>query len=397
MSHPTSKTGFVLSGGGARGAYEAGILYYLCVDGPAELREQVRFDVISGTSIGALTASALASTAHQPATGIRRMVDLWRTLEMERVLRLSVKDMLSIPGWLVGQNKRESIFPSTPIDTLLKDVIDWDQIHVNIANGYVDAMSISCTQVSSGKTVVFYETRDGRRRKFSRDPNVIPVRARLEAHHTLASGAIPFVFPPVLIDGISYVDGGLRQNTPLSPALRMGSDRMIIIGLGHKQEIDENTLFKPVAKATPIAVLAKVVNAVMLDHVDYDIVRLSHINRLLSDGESVFGEAFIDRLNATIEPIRGAGYRKVPHLTIRPSRNVGTLAAQHVRDGKMRSSRSMVTRFIRTVARLERKDEADLTSYLLFDGGFCDTLINLAIDDARAARDDFLRFFDAKT
>ena len=182
--------------------------------------------------------------------------------------------------------------------------------------------------------------------------------------------ALSFVFPPVLIDGISYVDGGLRQNTPLSPALRMGSDRMIIIGLGHKQEIDENTLFKPVAKATPIAVLAKVVNAVMLDHVDYDIVWLSHINRLLSDGESVFGEAFIDRLNATIEPIRGAGYRKVPHLTIRPSRNVGTLAAQHVRDGKMRSSRSMVTRFIRTVARLERKDEADLTSYLLFDGGF---------------------------
>ena len=101
----------MLSGGGARGAYEAGILYYLCVDGPAELREQVRFDVISGTSIGALTASALASTAHQPATGIRR--NIWRTLEMERVLRLSVKDMLSIPGWLVDRT-RESNFRVRP-------------------------------------------------------------------------------------------------------------------------------------------------------------------------------------------------------------------------------------------------------------------------------------------
>ena len=388
------KCGLVLSGGGARGAYEAGVLYYLLVDGPRELREKVHFDVISGTSIGALTASALASTVHQPAVGVRRMIDLWRTLELDRVLQLSVKDMLSIPAWLVGRAQRESIFPGSPVNTLLEDSIDWNQIHVNLANGHLDALSISCTQVTSGKTLVFYETADGRRRPFSRDPNVVPVRARLEPHHALASGAIPFVFPPVSIDGISYVDGGLRQNTPLSPALRMGSERLLVMGLGHKKQQDETALFSPTEKSTPISVLGKVVNALMLDHVDYDIVRLSHINRLMEDGETVFGEQFIDRLNHMVEPIRGASYRKIPHVVLRPSQDLGMLAAQHVREKKLKSSNGVVMRLIRTLARLERKDEADLTSYLLFDGSFCDTLINLAIDDAKAAKDDLLRLFD---
>lgn len=389
-----AKCGLVLSGGGARGAYEAGVLYYLLVDGPSELREKVHFDVVSGTSIGALTASALASTMHQPAVGVRRMIDLWRTLELDRVLQMSVTDMLSVPAWLLGRTQRESIFPGSPVNELLEDSIDWNQIHVNLADGHLDALSISCTQVTSGKTLVFYETADGRRRPFSRDPNVVPVRARLEPHHALASGAIPFVFPPVSIDGISYVDGGLRQNTPLSPALRMGSERLLVIGLGHKKETDEGALFAAAEKSTPISVLGKVVNALMLDHVDYDIVRLSHINRLLEDGESVFGEEFIDRLNQTVEPIRGASYRKMPHVVLRPSQDLGMLAAQHVREKRLKSSNGVVMRLIRTLARLERRDEADLTSYLLFDGAFCDTLINLAIDDAKAAQDDLLRLFD---
>ena len=391
-----SKCGLVLSGGGARGAYEAGILYYLLVDGPRELREMVHFDVISGTSIGALTASALAASVHQPAAGVRRMVDLWRTLELERVLQLSVKDMLSIPGWLVGRTQRESIFPGGPVEQLLIDSVDWNQIHVNLEDGLLDALSISCTQVSSGKTLVFYETADGKRRPFSRDPNVVPVRARLEPHHALASSSIPFVFPPVSIDGISYVDGGLRQNTPLSPALRMGSEKLLVIGLGHAKEVDEAALFSKEEKSTPISVLGKVVNALMLDHVDYDIVRLSHVNRLMEDGETVFGEQFIDRLNQMVKPIRGASYRKIPHVVMRPSMDLGMLAAQHVRDRKMKSSKGVVTRLVRTLARLERKDEADLTSYLLFDGDFCESLINLAMDDARAAKDELLRLFDAK-
>ena len=385
-----------MSGGGARGAYEAGVLYYLFVDGPAELREAARFSVLCGTSIGALSASALASTLHQPSVGIRKMSDLWRSLTLEQVLQLKVADLVSLPGWLIGRGKRQSVFPGEPVLKLINDFIDWERIHVNLAEGYLDALTLSTTQVPTGKTVVFYETGDGRPRKFSRDPHVTPVHARLQPEHTLASSAIPFVFPPVQIDGIPYVDGGLRQNTPLSPALRLGSDRLLVIGLGTQKSIEDEPAGIPKITASPIFVLAKVLNALMLDHVDYDIIRLGHVNRLLSDGEAVFGEEFIGKLNAMVTPLRGASYRIIPHVVLRPSRDLGAMAAEHVRSERLRTSRSLLNRVIRTLAQLESHDEADLTSYLLFDGSYCEKLMTLGIEDAKARTDDLLELFTAK-
>ncbi|MGC6416521.1 MAG: patatin-like phospholipase family protein [Bradymonadia bacterium] len=391
MGNQSPKCGLVLSGGGARGAYEAGIAYYLFVDGPAELRESARFSVLSGTSIGALSVSAIASTIHQPAVGMRQFSELWRSLTLERILQLKLSDVVSMPGWLMGRTQREAIFPGEPVRQILEDAIDWDQMHVNLANGLVDAISLSATQVPTGKSVVFYETSDGRPRKFSRDPHVRPVHARLKPEHALASAAIPFVFPPTPIDGIPYVDGGLRQNTPLSPALRLGSDRLLVVGLGTGKSTD-GPLPKNV-KASPVNVLAKVLNALMLDHVDYDLIRLGHVNRLLSDGEDVFGGQFIERLNHMVAPIRGAKYRIMPHVVLRPSRDLGVMAAQHVKEKRMRSTRSLIARVVRTLARMEGNDEADLVSYLLFDGPYCEKLMSLGIEDARAKTDDLIRLF----
>ena len=151
-----AKCGLVLSGGGARGAYEAGIIYYLFVDGPRELREAVHFRVLCGTSIGALSVSALAASLHQPSLGIRRFIDLWRTLDLESILHLKMSDVMTLPGWIAGRGKKESIFPGGPVRRLIEDTIDWDQMHLNLADGYIDAVSLSCTQAPTGKTVVFY-------------------------------------------------------------------------------------------------------------------------------------------------------------------------------------------------------------------------------------------------
>ncbi len=394
-----SDCGLVLAGGGARGAYEAGILYYLFVDGPADIREAARFNVLCGTSIGALSVSALASSMHQPSVGIRRLTEIWRGLTLEQILHLGLKDMMSIPGWLLGRNKREAIFPGGPVRALLENAIDWNRIHINLGEGLVDAISLSATQVPTGKSVVFYETGDGRPRRFSRDPHVRPVHARLSPEHAMASAAIPFVFPPVAIDGIPYVDGGLRQNTPLSPALRLGSKRLVVVGLGHEKDVDHaNTDLRAWRKrlTSPVFVLAKVLNALMLDHVDYDIIRLEHINRLLADGQKVFGEQFTSRLNTMVGPIRGARYRQIPFVVLRPSRDLGQMAAQYVRQGHLKSSRSLIGRTIRTIARMESRDEADLTSYILFEGGYCENLINLGIEDARAKHDELMSLFTAK-
>lgn len=390
------KPGLVLAGGGARGAYEVGVLYYLFVDGPAELREMARFSVLSGTSIGALNVSATAATIHQPAVGIRRLAELWRTLSIDDVLRVGLGGLVSIPSWLIGRNKtRESIFPGGPVQAIIEDSIDWNRIHVNLAEGHLEAVSISCTQVPTGKTVVFYETGDGRPRAFSRDPHVWPVHARLGPHHCRASAAIPFVFPAVSIDGIPYVDGGLRQNTPLSPALRLGSTRLLVVGLGHDKEMSDESTSIDLRRGlnSPVILLAKVLNALMLDHVDYDLVRLEHINQILRDGEQVFGPQFKSRMNAMFASRRGAGYRYIPTLALRPGKDLGKIAADHVRSGSLRSDRRLTTRVIRTLARMESRDEADLTSYVLFDGAYCEKLIELGIEDAKARGDELIKFF----
>ena len=390
-----AKTGLVLSGGGARGAYEAGVLYYLFVSGPSELRERVKLDILSGTSIGALHASALGAGLHDPKTQIQRVVDVWRGLSVEKVLSLQIQDVISLSRWLLGRSKQQSIFPAEPIESLLKDMVDWPKLHENLNEGLFEALTVSCTQVPTGKTVVFYETRDGRERAFSRDPHVHPVYARLNSKHAQASAAIPFVFPPVTIDGIPYVDGGLRQNTPLSPALRLGSSKLLVVGMGHEKEVmegDEGIEWRRLS--SPVFLMAKVVNALMLDRVDYDLIRLDHFNRLLMQGESAFGNGFVDRLNQVLEPLRKSRYRYVPYLAIRPSRDIGEMAAKFLRGHKVRTTQALMARMIKLLARLEHPNEADLCSYLLFDGRFCGQLINLGMEDAHRQRDHLMRFFD---
>lgn len=389
------KFGLVLSGGGARGAYEAGVLYYLFVSAPQELRERVTFDVLSGTSIGALHVTALGAGLQEPSSQVQRIVDLWRSLSVEQVLSLNMQGLVSLSSWLLGRSQQQSVFPAEPIETLLSDLVDWDQLHANLNDGLFEAITVSCTQVPTGKTVVFYETRDGRSRPFSRDPHSKPVYARLDLKHAQASAAIPFVFPPVTIDGIPYVDGGLRQNTPLSPALRLGSSRLLVVGMGHEKRVDEAEEGLEWRRlSSPVFLLAKVVNALMLDRVDYDLIRLDHYNRLLTQGESAFGSSFVDRLNQVLEPLRQSRYRHVPYLAIRPSQDLGEMAARYLRNHRVRTSQPLMGRLIKLIAKLEHPNEADLCSYLLFDGAFCERLINLGIEDAKRRHDDLMRFFD---
>ena len=390
-----SKVGLVLSGGGARGAYEAGVLYYLFVEAPEELRARVRFNVLSGTSIGALHATAIGAGLHDPEQHVRHIVDLWKSLSVDQILSLQIQDLLGLSRWVLGRSKQQSIFPAEPIEALLGDMVDWDQLHLNLNQGLIEGVTVSCTQVSTGKTVVFYETRDGRTRSFSRDPHVCPVYARLGMKHAQASAAIPFVFPPVSIDGVSYADGGLRQNTPLSPALRLGSTRLLVVGMGHEKTLNHEEESSDMRQQTsPVFLLAKVVNALMLDRVDYDLIRLDHFNRLLAQGESAFGSSFTDRINQVLEPLRRSRYRNVPYLAIRPSRDLGEMAAEFLRYNTVRTSQPLMARIIKLIARLEHPKEADLCSYLLFDGRFCERLINLGIQDARAQHSALMRFFD---
>lgn len=390
-----AKHGLVLAGGGARGAYEVGVLHYLLAESEPELRKRAHFKVYAGTSVGALNVTALAAWAHDLEQGSHALVQRWKNLSLDLLVPLSFSDVMSLPGWLAGRNRREALFPGSPLKTVINSSVPWNNIRTNIENDIIDAISVTCTQVSTGNTVVFYEEKELVQRPWSRDPHVRAVPTYIGQSHARASAAIPLIFPPVEVEGALYVDGGLRQNTPLSPALRLGAESVLVIGVGHARDRRRHQDFadREAAVGKPFYLLGKVLDALMIDRIDYDLIRLSHFNRLLLDGQEAFGETFGDRLNAISARTRHANYRVVPNLYFKPSRDIGQLAAQFIRQGKFISERSLTARVIRTISRSESNDEADLASYILFDGGFASQLIELGMEDAYQRREALLEFF----
>ena len=236
------KTGLVLSGGGARGAYEVGVLRYLREELPRVLGYSPRIDVVCGTSVGAINAAFFAATADEPALQARKLCDAWRSLRVEEMFELSLRELMRAtrllfgaepPASVAGELRRGGILNTSGMERLVVRTIPWRKISTNIAAGHLEALAVSATHVATGKTVVFVERRGGGLPPWSRDPAVRAEAATIGPFHVLASAAIPVLFPAVAINEAYYSDGGLRQNTPLSPALRLGADRLLVISLKH--------------------------------------------------------------------------------------------------------------------------------------------------------------------
>src|SRR5262249_12733554 len=152
---------------------------------------------------------------------------------------------------------------------------------------------------------------------------------QLAPEHALASAAIPLIFPAIEIAGSFFCDGSLRLNTPLSPALRLGADRVLVIGLHHpRPKGDPRPEVSETSVGSPAFLAGKVLNALLLDRIDYDADRLRLFNAILEEGRRVYGEEFLERINRPIVESRGTGYRIVRDLFIRPSRDLGVLASE---------------------------------------------------------------------
>jgi NTE family protein len=214
-------------------------------------------------------------------------------------------------------------------------------------------------------------------------------------HHALASAAIPMLFPPVRIEDELYLDGGLRQNTPIAPALRLGASHVFAIG-GSREIKGINTYEgarrRVVGAPGAAFLLGKVLNAFLLDHIDTDIELLTRLNKVLEDGTEAYGEAFLASLNEAGKKRGAPAYRHVDCMTVRPSEDIGRLAGEFVRKGRYRGD-PLVAKHLITLLDMGAGDEADLASYLLFDGRFCRQLIEMGRADAHARRDALLAFF----
>jgi len=416
------KTALVLSGGGARGAYEAGVLKYIREEFASILGHQPRFDIICGTSVGAVNACYVAATVHESEVQGKRLADIWEGLVLDEMYEIGLRDLLSIP-WRFFRGKplhAEAIghggrlprrlggfLNTAPMERIVMRGIPWRNICKNFQAGHIQALSVSCTEMSSGKTAVFAQFREGISPQWARDVTVIHRTARIGPTHALASAAIPLLFPAVRVGHSYFCDGGLRQNTPLSPALRLGADRVLVIGLRHSTEKRFGDLSDEIhashgklpqsltAYANPIFLLGKVLDALLLDRTDYDLDRLRLFNALLEGGEKAYGPDFLERINSFIVPVRGAPYRKVKELYIRPSEDIGAIASRHARKGKIGwSLKGFVAQVLKRFAlQGSPRGEADLLSYLLFDGAYEKALVHLGMADAAAHREQLREFF----
>jgi len=369
----------VLSGGGARGAYEAGVLRYVREALPALIGFDPRFDVVSGTSIGAVNACFLTAAAEDPRSQATRLADVWLSLRLEDVFHWSALALSGLPVYLFRQLRAvrlrqvswrlsDFLYPEA-LARVVRDRIDWGRLHANVKAGRVGALTVTATDLGTGRSVVFVET-ERALPSWSRDPLVEVRRA----------------------------DGSVRQNTPLAPAIRLGADRLLVVGVRHLGK-PAPARIEPAEAPTTAAQLGRLLSALLLDRTDYDLERLRALNSVIEEGERVFGAGFGERLAALSARQMGAPLRRIRDVVIRPSQDVSALArdiaARRVR--KLRPG-TLASRLLRRAAAdvdAEIDGAADLASYLLFDREFAGELMALGFRDAAAQREALAGFFEA--
>lgn len=383
----------VLSGGGARGAYEAGVLRYLY----GEFRQrhgEPMLDVISGTSVGAINGAYLASVVHDSAEGIPRLGELWNGLELDRVLGFGAMQAARLPRVLSGGPDGAGIFDVTPLTKIVGENLRWADLARNVRRGRLRALTISATHVATGRPWCFVDRAPDVPLPTGMPPSMVVRADRIGPEHVLASAAIPVLFPPVPVHGELFVDGGLRLNTPMSPAIHLGARRVLVIGLNTSPTAPAVPAFAPGVFPGVAFLIGKMMNAFLLDHVNADFYELERVNRMLDDGIAIYGPDFVEKLNERSVAQGRAPRERIHAVAIHPSEDIGRLAASHLRAHQQRFGRFLGRTLLRLLDIGEGAD-ADLVSYLLFDGNFARDLMDLGERDARAREEDLARFFFA--
>ncbi len=372
--------GLVLTAGGARGAYQAGVLKRL-----GELRSLCErpspFAVIAGASAGAINGSLLAARGARFGEATREIARVWSNLRVEDVFRSDGRSLARtgaslacdfVLGGLTGRTRTHGLFDTTPLARLLHGVFPPQGIADAIRRGQLFAVAVSATSYHSGRSFTFVEGRPGHPVWAKRRRLVLPVT--LTARHVMASSAIPIVFPPVRVasqaGSLWFGDGGLRLVTPLSPAIRLGASHILSIGVRSsraaeslaREEADDSGDGPPRLPCPPLAQVTGVfLNAIFLDHLDADLDHLARMNEIAAGARGA----------GASEPIRS-----VKSLAISPSEDLALVAQRFAH----RMPR--VVRYLLEGLGTPDAQSADLMSYLLFDAAYTRTLVEIGYADA---------------
>ncbi len=403
------KRAVVLSGGGARGAYEAGVLRFILDDLPQRTGITPDFEIVSGTSVGAIHACFLAATADETENRGQRLVEIWDRMRVQEIFNFTVRDFFKLPRRLLGvkhvakmlrdgqrPDRLYGLLDTEPLERLVLQSIPWQGIRRNIRTGRIDTVCVAATQVATGRAVVFCDSHRPELPAWANVSNIRMQRIRLSPLHALASAAIPLLFPSVRVGARYYADGGLRLNTPLAPAVRLGADRILVIGLTHDTGPTTSEALAQERTAefgNPMYLFGKVLNALMLSPIDADVARLHFVNNIIDTGSKVFGTDFLEQLNSGLDPNGERPLKKIEDLVIRPSEDLGRLAAEVVRDDPELEMGAFLGMLRRTTGAGSTAKEADLLSYLLFDAAYARPLAELGYKDAEAKQDELAAFF----
>jgi NTE family protein len=384
-----SPIGLVLSGGGARGAYEVGVLLHIAETLPS-LLDRVR--VITGSSVGAVNGAYLAAGRLTPDC-IRALAKMWRGLKMDDIVSVSRSGALRMIATasfrLMSRSVRSPVTSLLQVDGLWKMVMrqtDWRGLHRAIRGGRFDAVATAATDIASGQTHLFIEGRKEIVKLWAtHDATLVPKQTILGPHHVLASAAIPVLFPPVRVQGRWYMDGGVRYNTPLSPALYLGAESLIIISVrAQRSESPRPDAFPGVGQ-----MVGKLLDSVFLDRVAFDLDRLTRINDMV-EAIAHIGEGALEKLREHLVARGRRPYRYVPLASVRPKKDLGALAAEYL----AQSGKTHPLSFGRVLSALFEDDaqtSGDAASFLLFDGGYASLLIEAGKKDAAAVHEEFER------
>jgi len=387
----------VLSGGGVRGAYEAGVLSGIVEVLGLGSKDRSPFQVVAGSSVGAIHAAFVAAHAHRGDLNLEKLEGAWRGLELGTYLRIRPLQLLR------GGSPERSLIDVRPLEKLIRAAVPFSRIHRNVARGVVRAVFVAALQIATGRTVLFAQIAPGVKYVPSPDRRRKPVKVALGPDHVLASTALPLLFPPRLVSGRYYCDGGLRFNTPIAPAIRAGADRLVVIApLEPFQAEAAPGAPKTVPPVSiedfpnPFFLLGKVLDVLLLDPILHDLQMLERHNELVAALEQELSPEALRKVQRALVATRGTSYRKIETLVFTPSRDLARIATEHLESGSWASSVGRALgALIRGAGRL--RGEADWASYLLFDGDFAGTLIDLGRKDALDRAAEIRRFFGASS
>lgn len=365
-------TALILPGGGARGAYQVGVLKAIS----EILDEDVNpYPVICGTSAGAINAAVLASHAHESQYGIERLEHFWRSMHCERIYRTGAWTMLKsgmrfvvtlLSGGHIRTNPR-AFLDNAPLRGFLQKTLQLDGIRTALKLDALRAVAITASGYTSASAISYFQAREDieswERTRRSGLPTTLTVS------HLLASAALPIIFPAERIGNEYFGDGGMRMVAPLSPAIHLGANQILVIGTR-----DEKPDLPPQRQAEyPSAgeIGGYLMDTIFMDTLNADLARMNRINKTLA--------------LMSAEKRRQTGLKNIESLVIRPSRDLRHVTQAHVRD----IPRSVQV-LLRTLGGWGR--DWRMASYLLFEAPYCSELIDLGYADGMTAEQEITRF-----